>query len=193
MVELRREPLVVRVPVRAMMAARAEARSGGVVMTAPDQGDPAALIDAICDVTPFDGAVIVQTASEVVYAGRWEQGAVAPSMDLRGDVDRESIVNVKQYHGGGDGGGRLWTWVVGGVGLAAIAGGVVANVLYVDEVNGDNDDDKVSSLRTASTALYVAGGALLVTSVILFFVEGDDDPSAASLTTGAPGSLMVRF
>lgn len=193
-VELRREPLVVRVPVRAMMSARAEARSGGVVMTAPEQGDPAALIEAICDATRFDGAIIVQTAPDVAYAGRWERGSLGPSIELKGDVERDSIIDVKRYSGASSGGGRVWTWVAGGVGLAAIAGGVVANVLYADEVEDAYDADKANSLQTAATALYITGGALLVTSVILFFVEGgDSEAAAASLSTRAPGSVLVRF
>jgi len=52
------------------------------------------------------------------------------------------------------GGGRVWTWLVGGTGLGLLTGGIVAN-----------------PLGARATALDVAGATLIAAGVALYFVE----------------------
>ncbi len=193
-VSLAEEPLTVRVPVRAMLAARAESRSGGIVLTRPSEGDSAALVSAISEAAGFDGAVIVQTAIDAVLIGRWERGAVGPSIALKGDLTQDNITDVGGYSPDSGGGGRVWTWVLGGVGAAALLGGGIANAAYLSEQDDPSADvDTLDTLQTVSTALYVTGGVLLVTGVVLYFVEGDDEDSASSSVSAGPGGLSVAF
>ncbi len=190
------EPLTIRVPVRAMLSARAESRSGGIVLTRPAEGDTGALVTAITEAAGFDGAVVVQTAVSSVYIGRWERGAAAPAISLEGDLEQDNITSVGSYSStpaGGD--GRVWTWVVGGLGAAAVIGGVVANVAYVDRQEPHIPDDGTQTgLRGAATALYVTGGVLLATSVILYFVEAPDDGDNDGIALRpSPGGIRVAF
>ncbi|MBI5525966.1 MAG: PEGA domain-containing protein [Deltaproteobacteria bacterium] len=80
-------------------------------------------------------------------------------------------------------GGRVWTWVVGGVGVAAVGGGVAFGLL----AKGAEDDlhskshDSATAQDLADTAQQDAlianimlgvGGGMIATSIVLFFVEG---------------------
>jgi hypothetical protein len=56
------------------------------------------------------------------------------------------------------GGGRFWTWLVGGTGLGLLAGGIVAE-----------------PLGTRGTVLDVIGASLLAGSVALYFIEAPKD------------------
>ena len=88
--------------------------------------------------------------------------------------------------------GRTWTWVTGGTGLAALAGGLLMgqsvktqDQAYQDRLKTNGGDyaslkaqyDANKSLGLKSTIFTIAGGALLATSVVLFFVES---PSSGS-------------
>jgi hypothetical protein len=61
---------------------------------------------------------------------------------------------------GQPGRGRQWTWLVGGLGVGLLTGGIVANPL--------------GSPR--ATALDIAGGALIAASAVLYFVEAPKAP-----------------
>ena len=85
-------------------------------------------------------------------------------------------------------GGRTWTWIVGGVGVGALAGGLVAGMAMTsaDDVYTKNlvtdpgasytalkaQYDANKSLGQKATILTIAGGALIATSIVLFFLEG---------------------
>jgi hypothetical protein len=85
-------------------------------------------------------------------------------------------------------GGRTWTWIAGGVGLGALAGGLIAGneMKSADKVYNTNliadpgasyaslkaQYDANRSLGQKATILMVAGSVLLAGSVALFFVEG---------------------
>lgn len=56
--------------------------------------------------------------------------------------------------------GRQWTWLVGGLGVGLLTGGIVANPL--------------GSPR--ATALDIAGGTLIAASAVLYFVEAPKAP-----------------
>ena len=84
--------------------------------------------------------------------------------------------------------GRQWTWLVGGLGLGLLTGGIVANPL--------------GSPR--ATALDIAGGTLIAASVALYFVEAPKEPppsggsrraqvGIAPLPEGGAVALSGRF
>ena len=61
------------------------------------------------------------------------------------------------------GGGRFWTWVVGGTGLGLLTGGIVAD-----------------PLGTRATVLDVVGASLLAGSVALYFIEAPNHGASRS-------------
>jgi hypothetical protein len=84
------------------------------------------------------------------------------------------------------GGTRTWTWVVGGVGVGALAGGLVAGLAFksADDAykNRLADDptqfpslksqyDANKTLGRDATILVIAGGVLVATSVVFYFFE----------------------
>ena len=97
-------------------------------------------------------------------------------------------------------GGRTFTWIVGGIGLGALAGGLIAgnemktaDKVYTEQLvtsPGANYSalkaqyDANKSLGQKATILTIAGGALLATSIVLFFIEG---PSSKG--SGGDGAL----
>lgn len=191
-VAVRGEPLTVRVPIRAMLAARAEFRSGGLVLTQPSEGDASALVEAVSEAGGFDGAVVVQSASETVHIGRWERGASAPSIGYTGSFDADGISGVHKYDAGGSPDHTV-AFVLGGVGAAAILAGVGTNVGYLSERgSGDPDPGTLDSLEAASVVLYSVGAALLVTGVVLYFVD-DGSSSDSAGVSGRPGLVHVSF
>ena len=121
-------PVSVRVPVRAMLATRADAASGGLVLTQPDEGDAGALVNAVAASAGFTGAVVARTAPGVVQFGSWARGADGHSVERQGRLSDQAIVEVHDVQArtpdGGDGPGAA-PWVVAGVGAAAVVGGVV--------------------------------------------------------------------
>jgi hypothetical protein len=84
--------------------------------------------------------------------------------------------------------GRTWTWIVGGVGLGALAGGLIAgnemksaDKVYTNSLVADPGAsysslkaqyDANKSLGQKATVLTIAGGVLLAAGVALFFIEG---------------------
>jgi hypothetical protein len=68
---------------------------------------------------------------------------------------------VPRSNAGSRGGGRLWTWLVGGTGLGLLTGGLVAN-----------------PLGARATALDIAGGTLIAAGVALYFIEAPKDAPA---------------
>lgn len=191
-VEVKREPLTVRVPIRAMLAARAEVRSGGLVLTQPAEGDASSLVEAVSEAGGFDGAIVVQSASETVHIGRWERGASAPSIGYTGSFDADGISGVHRYSGD-SGADHTAAFVLGGVGLAALVAGAGSNLGYVAEGDSNSPDrGTLDSLQTASIALYGVGAALVITSVVLYLVE-DGSTSATAAVSGRPGLISVSF
>ena len=97
-------------------------------------------------------------------------------------------------------GGRTFTWIVGGIGVGALAGGLIAgnemkqaDKVYTDQLvtsPGANYSalkaqyDANKSLGQKATILTIAGGALIAAGVVLFFVEG-------SSTKGSGGDVGV--
>jgi hypothetical protein len=97
--------------------------------------------------------------------------------------------------------GRVWTWVVGGVGLGVLAGGLLAGNEFKTQDNTyqqnlsapSSDYASLNSQYTANkslgqkaTILMIAGGALIATSIVLFFVEGGSE-------SGSGGDAAVHF
>ncbi|MBS2023519.1 MAG: hypothetical protein JST92_14025 [Deltaproteobacteria bacterium] len=96
------------------------------------------------------------------------------------------------------GGGRIWTWVAGGVGLGMLTGGLLAGLAVKSEddalktqiagTTGPGGQTTVSntqaiaqhsdankSLGTKATILTIGGAVLLAGGVALYFVEGGSD------------------
>lgn len=186
-------PLSVRVPVRAMLAARGEVTTGGIVLVAPSEGDAGALVQAVSSATGLEGAVVARTATGKVELGRWDAAMDGPTVDAVGRIEGVEIEAVRAVEPGGgeEGSGRLWTWVVGGLGVVTLGGAVVANVITADKITAGEED--VEGLKTATVALYVAGGALIATSIVLFFVEGEGGDGDDATFAPGPGSVTVRF
>lgn len=106
-------------------------------------------------------------------------------------------------------GGRVWTWVLTGVGGAALAtAGVFAGL--ASKSKGEFDDaqwasdasgkrDEVEQRALTANVLFGVGGAAMVGALILFFVEdgqveNQQDQSALELDLGLSGfSATVRF
>lgn len=97
-------------------------------------------------------------------------------------------------------GGRTWTWVVGGVGLGTLAGGLVAanefktqDDTYQKNLAAPGADytalkaqyDANKSLGQKATILMVTGGVFLAGSVVLYFLEG----GAGGSGSGGDGAL----
>ena len=61
-----------QVPVRAMLAARGDAATGGVVLVAASEGDGAALVHAIAQSAEMQGAVVALASETTVELGAWE-------------------------------------------------------------------------------------------------------------------------
>jgi tetratricopeptide (TPR) repeat protein len=103
---------------------------------------------------------------------------------------------------------RVWTWVVGGIGLGLLAGalgtGISAQLDYGDLNNhcmmnacstsyaGEASTGK--QLALATDVLWPIGAAAMVTAIVLFVVEGRH-PSPATRAHLAPsgGSLALAF
>jgi hypothetical protein len=79
--------------------------------------------------------------------------------------------------GGGPGGGRVWSWLVGGTGLGLLTGGIVA-------LPG-----------TKGTALMIAGATLIAGGVGLYFLEAPKDVrvGGAPVEGGGAVALAGRF
>ncbi|HEX4384727.1 MAG TPA: hypothetical protein VH083_17330, partial [Myxococcales bacterium] len=84
------------------------------------------------------------------------------------------------------GGGRVWTWVVGGVGVGALAGGLIAGLAFksADDAYKQRlaDDPTVfpslkaqydanKTLGRDATILVIAGGTLVAAGAVLYFFE----------------------
>jgi hypothetical protein len=96
--------------------------------------------------------------------------------------------------------GRTWTWLVGGVGVGALAGGLIAGQsfktaddAYQKSLAAPGADyaalkaqyDANKSLGSTATILMAAGGAFIVGAVVLFFVEGGSSGGSGSGGDGA--------
>ena len=105
-------------------------------------------------------------------------------------------------------GGRLFTWVALGAGVAAGVGGAVVAGLASSDYDGlvqgcaakggcaqaEIDDANLSTRATLANVLFVVGGAALAAGVVLFFVEGGSGgPEDARVAVGVgPGGLVAR-
>lgn len=123
--------------------------------------------------------------------------AVAP------EAETSSVPSVEEAPAPADGGGggRLWTWIVGGVGVAAAVGSVLfwvdANARYDDlgrrcapRCTDEEIDD--SGARTAVTLTNVMLGVSLVAFAaagVIFFLEGEGSQTSVAI---GPGSVSVR-
>lgn len=192
-VEIGTTPVTLRVPVRAMIAAYGDPTTGGLVLVEPAEGDAAALVSAVSNAVGLDGAVVARTGTAKVDIGRWEATMDGPTVEAVGTINGNEIENVRSVEakGSGSDGGRVWTWVVGGVGVATLGGAVIANVITADKIK--NNEPDVEGLKTTTVALYVAGGALVATSIILYFVEGAGGSESTSSFAPGPGGFSVRF
>lgn len=186
-------PVALRVPVRAMLSARGDAVTGGVILVAPTDGDALALVDAIADAAGLEGAVVTVASRDRVRFGRWDPGSDAPKLATVGRIEDDAIARVAPIGAGDEaGGGRVWTWVVGGVGLATLGAAVVLNVVTADKIT--SGEAHTEDWKTATIATYAVGGALVATGLLLFFVEGADvDGGEGASLVPAPGGLALRF
>lgn len=187
--------IALTIPVRAMMATRADATSGGLVMTSPAEGDSSALVTAVAKSGRFVGAFIVrpQPPSKVDF-GRWGEGDEAPTTFMRGNMSDKAITDLTTVREGPPATGNdslsPWPFVVAGAGVAALIGGGIANMSYLD----DRDAGVQDLDATPSLVIYGVGGALLITGVIMFVLDvTDDGDGTASVAPGGPGSLVVKF
>ncbi len=106
-------------------------------------------------------------------------------------------------------GGRLWTWVLTGIGSAVLVGGGVFAGLAAKS-KGEFDDaqwasdavekrDEVEQRSLTANVLFGVGGAAMVGALILFFVEDGEgesyqEQSAVRLDVGFSGiSARIRF
>jgi hypothetical protein len=193
-VALQDAPVSAVVPVRAMMAARGDVDTSGVLLVDPDEGDAAALIGAISAAAGFQGATVARTAIARVEFGSWQAGMSGPTLEGVGTIRGGEIVDVRGVDVGRQD-GRLWTWVTGGLGLATLGGALAANLVYEHDRKGGATAAELEGTRVASTALYVGAGALLATSVVLYFIEGAEDEARIGEGTVSfgLGSVRLRF
>ena len=76
--------------------------------------------------------------------------------------------------GAAPGGGRLWTWLVGGTGLGLLTGGLVAN-----------------PLGARATALDIAGATLIAGGIALYFIEAPKDTPGPAAPGGRRSQIAV--
>jgi tetratricopeptide (TPR) repeat protein len=112
---------------------------------------------------------------------------------------------------------RFWTWIVGGVGLGAMAGAIVTGAIAHSEqakidakcpggvcqdgylASAQDRQDTVDNLRLTTNILLIAGGATVAAGVALFFVEplfkknerADVQVSFVPVTDGESTGLVV--
>lgn len=179
------------VPVRAMVAARADVASGGIVLVSPEEGDSAALVGAVSAAAGFDGAVVARAGRPRRWEfGVWQPASDAPTLLATGASEGGVVSGVHAVSGGDGGGLSPWPFVVGGAGIATLAGGVAANLAYLtDRDAGKQDLDPVPA-----AVLYGIGGALVVTGVVMLVLElGDDGPAALAEPGRGSTMVLVRF
>ncbi len=183
------------VPVRAMVAARADPDTAGILLVAPEEGDEPALVAAVAEAAGFVGAVAVRAAVGRMEFGRHAAGSSGATREAVASLIDGNLGAVERV------GGRAreaqfgpWPWVIGAVGVGALATGLALNLIYVDSKDTDPD---AAALRTPSTAMYVTGGVLVATGIVLLVVDAASDDGAASARgtrTGAgPGGVAIRF
>lgn|GEM_PF-1598366 len=185
------------IPVRAMLGARGDFATGGLVLVAPAEGDASSLVTAVSQAAGFQGAAVMRAAIGKVELGRQDMGTAGPSREAIGRLDGDNISNLRKasVQGASGGGVGPWQWVTGGVGAAALIGGAVANVLYVSDYDAGRREN-LDSLATMSVVGYIAGGALLATSVVLFIVDASSDGKASAdsgVHVGRGGLFAVSF
>ena len=197
-------PTSLTVPVRAMLAARGNPETGGIVLVAANEDDAAALVSAVSQAAGFSGAVVVRTEKDRLQLGQQVPGAVAPTAEAVARFKGSSVTDWKAVSvasGAGevasaDTGSRFgpWPWVVGGAGVAGLATGVVLNLMYQSEFDAGKVEN-LDSLESLSWTGYIGGGLLLGAGVALFLLD-DATPAPAGTSTavsvGGRG-LMVRF
>ncbi|MCC6623961.1 MAG: hypothetical protein IT385_22075 [Deltaproteobacteria bacterium] len=184
--------LAIAMPVRAMVAARADHPSGGIVLVSPSEGDSAALVDALAAATGLDGAVVVRPgAPKRVEFGVWRADIDAPTLLAAGTMSPDGITDVRAVQADAGPARALspWPFVIAGAGVGALVGGVVTNVGYLD----DRDAGVQDLDATPSVVLYGVGGALVATGVVLFILDVTGDDEAAALTVTGPGRVAFRF
>jgi len=191
-VELGAAPRSIVMPVRAMVAARADLTSGGLVIVGPSEGDTAALVDAVAAGTGLEGAVVVRPgAPRRAEFGVWRRAIDAPTLLAAGRMSPDGITDVRAVQADAEPARPLspWPFVIAGVGVGALVGGVVTNLDYLDQ-----RDAMVQDLDPApSVALYAIGGALVATGVVLFVLDVTDRDESAAVQVTGPGRLAVRF
>jgi len=185
--------VAVTVPLRAMVATRADTTSGGLVLVSPTEGDSSALVSAVSNAADFLGAIIVRPAPPAkVEFGRWNANVDAPVTFAAGhssstEVTGVTLVQSIAPHKSGS--LSPWPFVVAGAGVAALVGGAIANNAYLD----DRDAGAQDLDATPSVVLYAVGGALAVTGVVWLVLELTDSNDSAALSPGGPGSVVVHF
>jgi hypothetical protein len=183
------------VPVQAMVAARADPDTAGILLVAPEEGDEAGLVTAVAEAAGFVGAVAVRTAVGRMEFGRHDAGSSGATREAVASLIDGNLGAVERV------GGRApastfgpWPWVIGGVGVAALATGLALNLVYVDTKDSDPD---AAALQTPSTVMYVTGGVLVATGIVLLVVDAasSDAPGSARgpVTSAGPGGVAIRF
>jgi hypothetical protein len=191
-VEARDAPIALVVPVRAMMAARGEPVTGGIVLVGPGEGDAGALVGLASELAGFDGATVARTAVAKVEFGTWEAGMSGPSVDSVGRLRGSDIVDIREV--GGDGKLETWAWVAGGVGVSSLVAAIGLNVAHEVERSDGATAKELQGLERASVGMYIASGALLATSVVLFLLDADEGEHVAWRGVSPyPGGFVVRF
>jgi hypothetical protein len=104
---------------------------------------------------------------------------------------------------------QTWAWVLGGVGVAAVATGATFGLLassswskakgscqdppYECTPDAVSQADDASTRATVATVAFVVGGAALGTSLVLFLTSSDDRSSAEVAVSPSSVTLRGRF
>ena len=170
--------------------------------------------------TPYTAESPIGAHKVVVEAGGVSEthtAVVYPNRTAKLEVTLKAPAQEKKDQKKKEGGGRLWTWVVGGVGLAAAGAGIGLWFWGDSEVSDfeqrrdagastEELDELESGIRTkeaAAYALWGTAGALGIAAVVLFFLEpgfGEKEKSSASVwesltvtpVTGQTTGLMLQ-
>ena len=156
-------------------------------------GEPPVLSKANPAPIPQPAPAPVAKPAPQPAAKPWQPPPPAPAPVVQAPAPRPVVVQRP---------GRVWTWVVGGVGLGVLGGGLIAANEFKTQddtyqrnlsapgssyasLNSQYTANK--SLGQKATILMIAGGALVAGAVVLFFVEG------GSFSGGSGGDGALHF